>query len=98
LGTGAQVSLPAFIRVSVLDGFALHAGGREVLLSSCKARAIIAYLVLTAGMKEARERLTGLLWSETEDGKARGSLRQLLHCLREAFENAGADGVVADNT
>jgi DNA-binding SARP family transcriptional activator len=86
------------IRVSLLDGFGLEAGGGKLALSSCKARALIAYLVLTPGMKETRERLIGLLWSETEDGKARGSLRQLLHCLREAFENAGADGVVADNT
>ena len=95
---GRRSACLPFIRVSVLDGFALHAGGREVLLSSCKARALIAYLVLTPGMKETRERLIGLLWSETEDGKARGSLRQLLHCLREAFENVGADGIVADNT
>ena len=84
------------IRVSLLDGFGLQVGGREVTLSSCKARALIAYLVLTPGMKETRERLIGLLWSETEDGKARASLRQLLHCLREALDKAGATGIVAD--
>ncbi|HJU30713.1 MAG TPA: BTAD domain-containing putative transcriptional regulator [Hyphomicrobiaceae bacterium] len=84
------------IRVSLLDGFGLEAGGGKLALSSCKARALIAYLVLTPGMKETRERLIGLLWSETEDGKARASLRQLLHCLREALGKAGVQGIVAD--
>ena len=84
------------IRVSLLDGFALHVCGREVQLTSCKARALVAYLVLSPSMRDTRERLIGLLWSETEDSKARASLRQLLHCLRETFEKAGVQGVLAD--
>jgi DNA-binding SARP family transcriptional activator len=84
------------VRVSLLDGFALHFEGRELSLNSCKARALIAYLVLTPGMKETRDRLIGLLWSETEDAKARASLRQLLHCLRDTFDREGLQGLYAD--
>jgi DNA-binding SARP family transcriptional activator len=84
------------IRVSLLDGLTLRVDGREVALSSRKARALIAYLVLTPGMKETRDRLVGLLWSETEDAKARTSLRQLLHGLRETFDKEGVAGLSTD--
>lgn len=84
------------VRVSLLDGFALHVEGREVHLNCCKGRALIAYLVLTPSMKETRDRLVGLLWSETEDAKARASLRQLLHNLRETFDREGLPGLFTD--
>ena len=48
-------------------------------------------------MRETRERLVGLLWSETEDGKARASLRQLLHGLRDALDKEGVAALVTDN-
>lgn len=86
------------IRIRLLDDPALYLGDRELPLSSRKARALIAYLVLTPGMKESRDRLAGLFWSESEDAKARASLRQLLHFLRETFEAAGLDGIAADKS
>jgi DNA-binding SARP family transcriptional activator len=84
------------MRVSLLDGMALRAGEREVTITSRKAKALIAYLVLTPGMKETRDRLVGMLWSETEDAKARASLRQLLHVLRDTFDAAGLAGLSTD--
>ena len=86
------------IRIRLLDDPALYVGDRELPLSSRKAKALIAYLVLTPGMKESRDRLAGLFWSESEDAKARASLRQLLHYLRETFEAAGLEGLSADKS
>jgi DNA-binding SARP family transcriptional activator len=76
---------------------ALHIGDREVVLNNRKAKALIAYLALTPGMRETRERVIGLLWSETEDGKARASLRQLLHGLREVLDKEGIEALSTDN-
>jgi DNA-binding SARP family transcriptional activator len=85
------------LRISLFDGIALHIGDRELTLSNRKARALIAYLAATPGMKETRDRLVGLLWSETEEGRARGSLRQLLHALRDVFDKEGIAGLSTDN-
>jgi DNA-binding SARP family transcriptional activator len=84
------------LRISLLEGMVLRVGEREVVLTSRKAKALVAYLVLTPGMKETRDRLVGLLWSETEDAKARASLRQLLHVLRDTFDAAGLVGLSTD--
>ncbi|HVY15283.1 MAG TPA: BTAD domain-containing putative transcriptional regulator [Rhodopila sp.] len=69
------------------------AKGRDVRLRSRKARALLAYLALTEGRQETRERLVGLLWSESEEAKARSSLRQVLHELSEDLEAAGFGGL-----
>ncbi len=57
------------------------ADGRDIKLRKRKARALLAYLALTDGCQETRERLVGLLWSDSEEDKARSSLRQILHEL-----------------
>ncbi len=46
--------------------------------------------------QETRERLVGLLWSETEEARARASLRQTLYEIREAFQAVGFDKFDAD--
>jgi len=61
-----------------------------------KARAVIAYLALTEGLRESRERLVGLLWSEFDENRARTSLRQTLHELREHLNQAAFDGMHAE--
>ena len=91
-----QRAHPVKMHISLLDGVFLRVGDREVVLNSCKARALIGYLVLAPNMKETRGRLVGLLWSEIEEEKARASLRQLLHLLREVFDAAGVVGLSAD--
>ena len=48
-----------------------------------KARAILAYLVLSPGGSATREQLAGLLWSDRGQDQARASLRQSLKELRE---------------
>lgn len=89
---------PPVVRLRLLDDPALYVGHRELPLSSRKAKALVAYLALAPGMKESRDRLAGLFWSESEDAKARASLRQLLHLVRETFEEAGLEGLSADKS
>ena len=86
------------LHIALLDGLRFYVDGREVVLHGRKARALLAYLVLTPGMKETRDRLVGLFWSETENAKARASLRQLLHVVRETLDAAGFAGFACDKT
>jgi DNA-binding SARP family transcriptional activator/TolB-like protein/Tfp pilus assembly protein PilF len=72
------------------------ADGRDIKLRKRKARALLAYLALTDGCQETRERLVGLLWSDSEEDKARSSLRQVLHELTEDLQAAGYDGMTRD--
>lgn len=92
----AAVGVPASVLgINLLGAFALQVGGRPVAILSRKARALVAFLVLSDHSEESRERLVGLLWSETPEDKARASLRQVIHELREAFADAGFDHFTA---
>lgn len=82
--------------IHLLYGIAVASGTRRIVLRNRKASVLLAYLVLTRGMRESRERLIGLLWSETEPSKARASLRQLLYWLRETFEQEDLGGLAID--
>jgi adenylate cyclase len=53
-----------------------------VELTSKKARALLAYLAVENERPHARERLAGMLWSETGDERARHNLRQSLSAIR----------------
>lgn len=71
------------ISMSLLGGFRLVQGGRELRLRNRKARAVLACLAFSPAGEETRQRLVGLLWSEAPEEKARASLRQVVHELRE---------------
>jgi DNA-binding SARP family transcriptional activator len=81
------------LTISVFGNFSVAFGGREVRIKGRKSRAVLGYLALTDRQQETRERLVGLLWSESDEFKARASLRQVLHELRETFLEAGYDGL-----
>lgn len=81
------------LSISVLGGLSVAFAGREIRVKSRKSRAVLGYLALTDRHQETRERLVGLLWSESDEYKARASLRQVLHELRETFLEAGYDGL-----
>src|SRR3977135_738426 len=87
--TGARLSVSLVGRPSIM--FA----GRMVELRTQKASALLSYLALTEAKHESRERLVGLLWSRSDEEKARASLRQVVRELRTAFEGAGYDGFSA---
>lgn len=79
----------ARLSLDVLGSMRVTCEGREVRIRGRKARAILAYLAIEEACEETRERLVGLLWSETGEDKARASLRQVVHELREALQEAG---------
>ena len=85
------------VRLSLFGDLSLYLAEREIDLRSRKARALVAYLALAPDMKESRDRLAGLLWSETDNDKARTSLRQTLHVVRKVLHEWGLTGVVVDN-
>jgi len=76
----------AALRLDLLGGFAARDGhGREIEIASRKAQALLAYLSLSPGRPQAREKLMALLWSDRGEQQARGSLRQALAELRRAL-------------
>jgi len=76
----------ATLNVKLLGGFEIRAGsGPALTLATRKSQALFAYLVLHPGYACPREKLTALLWGDTEDTRARQSLRQGLFSLRKAL-------------
>jgi len=59
--------------------------GRPVELTSKKAQALLAYLAVESDRPHYREALAGLLWPDSSEQAARGSLRQALQDLRRAL-------------
>jgi two-component SAPR family response regulator len=88
-GTAARLS------VSLVGRFTIRLNGRLLELRTQKAGAVLSYLALTETKHESRERLVGLLWSRSDEEKARASLRQVVRELRFVFEDAGFAGFVA---
>jgi DNA-binding SARP family transcriptional activator/TolB-like protein len=82
--------------VRLLGDFAAEFGGRKILLGTRKAKALIAYLALSDNAQDTRERLVGLLWSESDEERARASLRQAVHDIRLAFDHLGFAGFRID--
>lgn len=84
----APASMPqaARLKLKLLGGLTVLVDDREIDIQARKARAILGYLALNPHQRDTREKLVGMFWSETEEAKARASLRQVLHCLRETLE------------
>ncbi len=89
-------SKPLGLLISVLGSVRVSLGGHEIPFPKRKARALLAYLALTDGHQDTRERLGGLLWSEVPEGRARTSLRQELHQIHEILRRAGSRGLQRD--
>lgn len=80
--------------VSLFGGVAFSFAGRDIGLRNRKARAMLAFLALSERGEEQRERLAGMLWSESSESHARGTLRQAVHETREAMLAAGCSALV----
>jgi DNA-binding SARP family transcriptional activator/TolB-like protein/tetratricopeptide (TPR) repeat protein len=85
----------ARLSVSLVGRLAIRFNGELVELRTQKAAAVLSYLALIETKHESRERLVGLLWSRSDEEKARGSLRQVIRELRSTFEAAGYHGFSA---
>lgn len=87
----------AAVRLALLGGFALTGeGGAELALTTRKDRLLLAFLALSAGKPQSRDKLAGLLWGDRGETQARDSLRQSLAAIRQAFRPTGLDPVKAD--
>jgi DNA-binding SARP family transcriptional activator len=80
----------------LLGDFAAEIDGREIALATRKAKALMAYLALSDSAQDTRERLVGLLWSESDEEHARASLRQAVHDIKLAFGSAEFTGFRVD--
>ena len=83
------------IRLKLLGGFDLT-GIDSAALPTRKAVALVAYLALSAGHPQRRDKLAALLWPDRGDAQARHSLAQTLYVIRRAFGDAGRDALAAD--
>src|SRR5882757_5994828 len=81
-GTGAGPETAARLSISLVGRLSVTFKGRLVGLRTQKAGAVLSYLALAETKQESRERLVGLLWSRSEEEKARGSLRQVIREIR----------------
>src|SRR5262245_34731525 len=93
------------LKLILLGGFeAVLPSGQRLSLAAKKARALLAYCALRPG-RHSRETLATLLWGDTDDERARNSLRQTLFVLRTSLQDGArrtlhidAGGVSADPT
>jgi DNA-binding SARP family transcriptional activator len=85
------------LQLSLFGPFALRQDGREIRIKSLKLRAILGYIALSESLLATRERLVGLLWSESGEAQARAVLRQVIRELREILAEAGSDGLRIDS-
>jgi DNA-binding SARP family transcriptional activator/TolB-like protein len=91
----AAPATAARLSVSLVGRLAIRFNGQLVELRTQKAAAVLSYLALIETKHESRERLVGLLWSRSDEEKARGSLRQVIRELRSTFDAAGYHGFSA---
>jgi len=81
----------------LLGGFSLSDDtGRDVSPRSRKACGLLGYLLLSEHGSERREKLAGLLWSESSIDQAYDSLRHCLAELRRLGQSVGASFLDAD--
>src|SRR3569833_1336058 len=92
--TEAPESAPR-LSVSLVGRLGVRFNGRPSELRTRKAGAVLSYLALSEAKQESRERLVGLLWSRSDEEKARASLRQVVRELRQVLEDAGFGGFSA---
>lgn len=88
-----KTELHPLLQLSLFGPVSLRRDGREIRIKSVKLRAILGYIALSEPLQETRERLVGLLWSESGEAQARAVLRQVIRELRDVFVEAGSEGL-----
>jgi DNA-binding SARP family transcriptional activator len=87
----------ALLRLRLFGGFeAQLTSGHEVSIVARKARALLAYLSLSPGGRQPREKLAGLLWGGNGDERARASLRQTIAGLRQSLDGSATRVLVTN--
>ncbi len=78
------------IKARLFGGFELKGSNDETIaLSTRKARALFAFLVVESDRWHPRDKLAGLLWGDREQAQARNSLNQALHEIRKLEAASG---------
>jgi DNA-binding SARP family transcriptional activator len=90
-GMTQRLDLEILGRFRLLDG-----QGREVRITSRKARALLARMAVSPGARFERDQLAAMLWEDAAPELARSSLRQALAALRRALPESLRDSVVSD--
>src|SRR5436309_13832615 len=71
----------------LLGDFSLIYADRPVSsLNTMRLQSLLAYLVLHRDVPQQRQRLAFLFWPDTTEAQARNNLRQVLHQLRQGFQ------------
>jgi TolB-like protein len=70
--------------------------GEPLTLRTRKDKLLLAYLALSAGRAQTRDRLADLLWGDRAETQARDSLKQSLAGLRQVFREVGLDPFESD--
>jgi DNA-binding SARP family transcriptional activator len=83
------------LTLQLLGGFELT-GAEGPPLPTRKAEALLAFLALSDGRPQARDRLAALLWSDRGDAQARHSLAQTLYVIRRTLGDSGRDALRTD--
>ena len=74
------------LRLNVLGPFhAQWSDGEPLEVTGKKTQGLLGYLAVESARPHSRERLAGLLWSETGDERARHNLRQALSKIRRSY-------------
>jgi DNA-binding SARP family transcriptional activator/TolB-like protein len=84
------------LMINLLGTFEVRLGDTAVVLANRKCRALLSLLALADKGRETRDRLVGMLWSESEQERAHASLRQALYQLRAALKAAGNEDLIAE--
>lgn len=92
----APTGSESVFRLTTLGKATLTCNGREVPIVNRKSLALLAYLANTTHGSESRERLAGLLWSESSEEKARASLRQTVGSLKDCLADCDVVPFAAD--
>ncbi len=86
----------SILTIRVLGEPSVRFAGENVRIVNRKLLCLLAYLAMVDGCRESRERLVGLLWSESDEKHARGSLRQAMTAFRRISGELGFDGFETD--
>ena len=79
------------LEISVLGSPRIAVDGAAVHVDTRKATAMLVYLAVT-GRTQSRDRLTGLLWPDYDQERARAALRRTLSTLRKALGERWVSG------
>ncbi|MDX1614896.1 MAG: BTAD domain-containing putative transcriptional regulator [Candidatus Promineifilaceae bacterium] len=81
------------LEIRLLGQFEVHRDGEAIAIGSRPAQLLLAYLLLNRGVALPREKVAGVLWPDTDEAKARNSLRHALWQLRKGL---GKEAVLSD--